>query len=246
MTKSRPARSDKYRKQLCPKFYGNVKSNSHSRIVWPKTTKSRRWSLAGIGTRPPKVVRMIERAHTRLTEEQYFAFCDRHADERWELIEGLLWPHPDYAGSPFGFAGPTRGHQAIVRNIVRALEAGLASPCRAEENLSVRVPAGGLTFRQPDVLVSRDAFAAEQRFVDTPLVAIEVLSETTAAVDLLDKPLEYARLPSIELYIVVDSRRRRAFAYRRAEGFLQVAIDEFVEVHGALLSLDQIYAGLPL
>ena len=187
---------------------------------------------------------MLEHAHTRLSEEQYFRFCDLHPEERWELIDGLLWQHPDYTGGALGFAGPTRGHQAIVRNIVRALESRLAPPCRPEESVAVRVPSARVTFRQPDVIVTCDTLVADQRFVDAPVVAVEIFSESTAAVDLLDKPFEFAAIPSIEAYVVIDSRRRRAFAYERTTSFARVEARSSLTIHGYYMSIYEIYSGI--
>ncbi len=110
--------------------------------------------------------------------------------------------------------------------------------------MAVRVPSATATFRQPDVLVSCDTFIAEARFVEEPRAAIEVLSEPTAAVDLLDKPIEFAQVSSLALYVVVDSRKRRVLAFNRQKEFVPEEITEYVDIEGARLTLDQMYAGL--
>ena len=101
----------------------------------------------------------------------------------------------------------------------------------------------------PDVMVVCDPLldgAAER----SPCLVVEVLSDSTAAIDQVEKLAAYERILSIKTYLIVSRSERRVIAHRRAgEG------DAFrAEVYqgGSAISLpcpafelavDEIYAG---
>ncbi|MGW0248055.1 Uma2 family endonuclease [Nocardia goodfellowii] len=101
---------------------------------------------------------------------------------------------------------PTPEHNSLARRLANAIERlPSTEPCiRVNTDIDVvlwRVPK--FTFRRPDVIVYRclDKPGAKPEAGDT-LIAVEVSSPSTAAEDLLDKKVQYAR-SGIPLYLVV-------------------------------------------
>jgi Uma2 family endonuclease len=74
-------------------------------------------------------------------------------------------------------------------------------------------------FYYPDVMVvcQNDLDA---HFQTHPCVVVEVLSDSTSRKDLYEKMLLYKQIPSLELYLLVDTHFRRVIGhYRTADGW---------------------------
>ncbi|NUS45229.1 MAG: Uma2 family endonuclease [Mycobacteriaceae bacterium] len=104
-------------------------------------------------------------------------------------------------------------HNAVARNIERALLDGLAKraqsePClRVNRDVDMLVSEVPFHFKRPDVIVYRCVDEPRRRWgrkptaADTVLV-VEVVSPTTVTADVIDKRAEYARF-GIERYWIV-------------------------------------------
>ena len=139
---------------------------------------------------------MSSQRTTLLTPEEYLEI-ERRAERKSEYFEGEM----------FAMSGASRPHVLIVANLVRELGNRLdASPCEAYSNdMRVRVAPSGL-YTYPDVMVAR----GEPQFADdqidtllTPVLIIEVLSESTQAYDRGEKFEQYRTLPSLREYLLV-------------------------------------------
>ena len=80
------------------------------------------------------------------------------------------------------------------------------------------------------------------RICDDVVVAIEVLSPTTAKRDLAWKRLAYAALPSLDHYVVVAQASIEVLAFDRSNGWQERRIGE----PSASLSLPSLSIDLPL
>jgi Uma2 family endonuclease len=69
-------------------------------------------------------------------------------------------------------------------------------------------------FYYPDVLVSCQDIADEY-YENKPCVIVEVISKSTVRKDTQEKRLAYAGIESVQLYLLVDSRKRWVKSYRR-------------------------------
>lgn len=136
----------------------------------------------------------------RYTYGDYLKWPD---DERWELIEGR-----PYAMTP----GPTDDHQEISVFLTTILAQYFkGKPCRVfHAPFDVRLPEKDEkdeqieTVVQPDLLVLCEPKKADKRGVrGAPDLAVEILSESTAARDLSDKLLLYEK-HGVRCYIIVD------------------------------------------
>jgi Uma2 family endonuclease len=141
-----------------------------------------------------------------LTYAQFVAFV-ANKDQRYEYVDGY----------PVAMGAPSDVHQRLAKRLTIALDAHLdGGPCEV-------LPGPGLWTvakrreRVPDLVVFGEG--------RTPKLIIEILSPEIG-LDTTMKLLEYQALPSIEQYVLVDSRKRWVAVYRRsAERFLVVDVE---------------------
>lgn len=110
---------------------------------------------------------------------------------RYELIDGLLIVSPV----------PGRRHQKIVMRLARVLE----DACPAECDVLVApfaVHSGDKIELQPDVLVGLDEDFTEKDLPAPPVLAVEVLSPSTAMYDLNLKKAVYERLGTGSSWVI--------------------------------------------
>ena len=118
-------------------------------------------------------------------------------------------------GEVRAMVGGTKSHYRTVRALASALEAHLAeSGCEVyRETVRLRVAESA---RLPDVMVTCDARDhADPLLVRHPKFIAEVLSESTADIDLTEKLGEYCAIDSLQEYLVLDGETRRAHLHRR-------------------------------
>ncbi len=153
---------------------------------------------------------MLARQLAAMNEEDYLAFEERSL-ERHEYV----------AGQVFAMTGNTLRHGAIALNLGAALKAHLkGSPCRVfMTDIKVRV-ARDCAYYYPDIVVTCDPKHAEltpdQRIIEAPSLIVEVLSESTEAVDRREKMFSYRKLPTLKEYMLVSQTERRVELYRRS------------------------------
>ena len=138
------------------------------------------------------------------------------------LADFLAWEERQQAkhefrnGAIFAMAGATDDHGQIVTNLIAVIRPVLrGSTCRAYAN-DIKVVTTYPGSRYPDLLVTCDKRDAADRLVKRfPKLIIEVLSDSTAAVDANEKLDEYQTIGELEEYVLVDSRRISVRVYRR-------------------------------
>jgi Uma2 family endonuclease len=138
------------------------------------------------------------------------------------LADFLAWEerqqtkHEFRKGAIFAMAGATDDHGQIVTNLIAIIPPVLrGSACRAYAN-DIKVVTTYPGSRYPDVLVTCDKRDAADRLVKRfPKLIIEVLSDSTAAIDANEKLDEYQTIGELEEYVLVDSRRISVRVYRR-------------------------------
>ena len=148
---------------------------------------------------------------------------------------------------------PARAHGIIVSNLVVRLH-GQLDPRQWTIISEFGLDAGPRTLRFPDIIVDRAGGAPKDLTATAPVFAAEVLSPSTAAIDLGDKAAEYLRLPTLAAYLVLAQDEAKAWLWQRGEsGFppgptVIVGKDQVVRI-AALdleLSLATLYAGLEI
>ena len=139
------------------------------------------------------------------------------------LPEFLAWEqeqdrrHEYRRGDVRIMTGGSARHEMLVRRIDRLLGDvydTAAGPCRVFSHNRKLVMAESV--RYPDVLVVC-APQADSQFEDDADYLVEVLSPSTAKVDLSEKLHEYAALASIKQYLVLDPDARSVTLFERHE-----------------------------
>ena len=172
---------------------------------------------------------------TLVTPEEYLAA---------ELLSPIK--HEYLGGVVHAMAGAKNIHNEIVGNVFGSLFSRLRGkkcrPYNSDTKVRVRMP-NQLRFYYPDVQVFCDPNHKEDSFQDRPVVIVEVLSPSTSRVDESEKLDAYQTIPSLEVYIIVDSTHARVLIYRRtATGFTR---EVFHGLEGSV-KLDCIGIELPL
>ena len=147
---------------------------------------------------------------------------DMTAGLRMNLQEFLDWEfeqetkHEFVDGEVVAFAGATNRHNWIAAQLLAQM-LPKARPCRTlGSSALIQMERSA---RYADVLVSCDERdASRSRTIRYPKLIVEVLSESTAAVDRSEKVDEYTAIGTLEEYVLIDSRKRWAQVIRRGAG----------------------------
>jgi Uma2 family endonuclease len=99
-------------------------------------------------------------------------------------------------------------HESFADDVIHGR---LDEGCRNRAEMKLRV--GELKSRYPDIFVACEE-PGDRRFFDDARVVVEVISPDYASKDLVEAPVEYARLVRLQQYIVIDSRKLGAISDR--------------------------------
>jgi Uma2 family endonuclease len=139
--------------------------------------------------------------------------------EPWSVAQFLEWEDRQEGKHEFNgsriieMTGGTRAYQRIVTNLIRFFEDHL-DPARFDAAPEMRIELGGKV-RYPDVAVVAGRVPNAVKTLRDALVLFEVLSEETSETDLVHKRAEYAGLPSIRRYVILEQERVAATVLER-------------------------------
>jgi Uma2 family endonuclease len=128
------------------------------------------------------------------TQDQFFAWASSQ-EARYEF-DGF---------QPVAMTGGTANHSLIIQNVHAALRNRLrGSPCRPLG------PDAGLAtvndaVRYPDALVTCSKFSGNALTIPGVVVVFEVVSPGSGRVDRIVKVREYAAVPSIRRYVILEA-----------------------------------------
>jgi len=176
----------------------------------------------------------------RMDKAAFLAWT-KATEGRYELTGGRVVMMP----------GASRAHARIVRKLVKALSSRL-DPTRWEVIAEFGLDAGPETLRYPDVVVDRADGDDKDHTATAPVLLAEVLSPSTAEIDLGDKAAEYLQIPSVIAYMVFSQDEPKAWVYVRkdAQSMLRPEVisgtDTTVRIAAMQLELPMadIYAGI--
>lgn len=185
----------------------------------------------------------------RMTSDEFLVWAEAQSDAKFELHDGVVVPKGEpLPGAPQAMAGERRRHSIVKGNVFAALS-GVSAPCRAHvDGIAVRV-SDDITFI-PDALIDCGAQGdMDSMIADEPVVVVEVLSPSTAHLDLGRKLEGYFAVASIRHYLLVDPQDRRVIHHRRDGDGIATRIlssGEFVlEPPGISVQADALWQGLP-
>ncbi len=143
-----------------------------------------------------------------MSVEEYFELEENHPDTRYEYLDGYVYM----------MSGGSANHATISGNIYAILRSLLRSgPCRAY-NSDMKVRVSEKRYFHPDVTVSCDPCdRGTADLIQSPRLVVEVLSSSTEARDRGKKLQCNLSCPSIEEYLLVDSRSMRIEIYRKEQ-----------------------------
>jgi Uma2 family endonuclease len=175
------------------------------------------------------------------TKADFLRWIADQSDGRFEFVRGKV----------VDMTGAKRAHVRIAANIARALMLRL-NPADFEvsmNDLAVDTPEA---IRYPDIVLERAGAPSDVDLAKDPIVLFEILSNSSRARDLVEKLEEFATLPSVQAYVVIDQETRLVRIWRRigtafaavpdtiGPGKSEVALPEI----DLILSLDDIYRGV--
>jgi Uma2 family endonuclease len=143
-------------------------------------------------------------------------------DRLWTTDAFLAWEDRQEGKYEFDgrgvvpMTGGTVAHQDIVFNLRIVLARLLIHlPCRAAQEMRLRI---GTRIRYPDVVVTAAPLDQTTRTLTDAIAIFEVLSDDTATIDRVDKLIEYAAVPSLRAYVLLEQTAIAATLFQREPG----------------------------
>jgi Uma2 family endonuclease len=161
-----------------------------------------------------------------------------------ELISPIK--HEYLGGVVYAMARARNVHNLIASNVLVALGVRLRGkrcrPYNSDTKIRFRLPTH-FRFYYPDASVICHPNPPDDSFQDEPAVIVEVLSRKTRRIDEGEKKDAYVTIPSLCVYLLVETETAVAVAFRRTEaGFVR----EVYEGLEAVIPLEEVEAELPL
>ncbi len=148
-----------------------------------------------------------------------------------------------YAGEIFAMAGGSLNHSLIAANTTR----GLGNALRDKDcivlssDLKIRLNHSD-AYVYPDVSVvcgEPDYHDDRSDIITNPTIIIEVSSPSTADFDRQEKMLRYIQIPSLQEYVIIDSRKIFVQVFKRHEkGKWLTSLYESLDSEVALETID--------
>ncbi len=120
----------------------------------------------------------------RMTLAEFLEW-DNGSDTRYELIDGR----------PLAMNPPSIPYGSIVGAMVAELRTGFGDACTTAVEAGIVIPGRDDLYYQADIGVQCTPLS-DRRWLDAPVVIVEVLSPTTASHDRGRKGFDYRQLPS--------------------------------------------------
>ena len=144
--------------------------------------------------------------HT-MTQEQFFDWAQQQ-DVRYEF-DGF---------QPVAMTGGTIDHSVIGRNILFALLPRLRGTGCKPDGPDAGVQTVGKAVRYPDCVISCTKTPGSAYLLQAPCVVFEVVSSTSSHMDCIVKLREYAAVPSILRYVILERTTIGLTVHARDDG----------------------------
>ncbi len=149
--------------------------------------------------------------------------------------------HEYFDGEIFAMAGATDTHVTIALNMAILLRNHLRGQgCRVYiSDIKVRIETKNRFF-YPDVMVTCESKDKENTtYKEFPCLIVEVLSDSTEAFDRGDKFADYQSLPSLQEYVLINTKKARIECFRRTDdGLWLLQFYELDKINFELTSVD--------
>lgn len=141
------------------------------------------------------------------TQQEFFDWAE--AQERRYEFDGF---------QPVAMTGGNNNHSGLHRNIVLAVGNRLRGQACQVFGPDAGVATVGSTVRFPDAVVTCARVVGTDRLLPGVIVVFEVISPTSGGLDRIVKLREYAAVPSILRYVIVESAMMGLTVLSRGQG----------------------------
>lgn len=153
----------------------------------------------------------------KLSEEEYLD-GELAGEIRHEYIDGSI----------YAMSGGSENHNLISKSISRGFDNALIkkkSPCKTfSENMKVREKKNNTHFFYPDVFVICDKHEDDDVYYKhSPVIIVEVLSQSTRKYDLTTKKLYYFNLQTLKEYVVIEQDICQVEVFRKSDDWRSTA-----------------------
>ncbi len=152
---------------------------------------------------------------------------DTVLDRPWATESFLAWEDRQEGKHEFDgrevipMTGGSLAHQDIVFNLRGILGRLLSDrPYRAAQEMRLRT---GAKVRYPDVVVFAGPLDQATHTLTDAVAIFEVLTDDTATTDRVDKLIDYAAVPSLRAYVLLEQTAMAATLFRREPGGAWIA-----------------------
>ncbi len=177
-----------------------------------------------------------------MTREQFFQWAEAR-EGRWEF-DGF---------QPVAMTGGTLDHSQIGASLLVALAVRLKGSGCGPLGSDAGVATIDGAVRYPDALVTCAKAPGASRLAPGVVVVFEVVSPPSARVDRIDKLREYAAVPSILRYVILEQTSVGMSVFERRQGDAPWTATSLVEGEtlrmpeiGIEVQVDEFYAGVEL
>ncbi len=172
------------------------------------------------------------------TSPEEYLELERASDQRHEYV----------AGEVYAMAGGSWNHSVIISNTNRSFGNQLVGKGCTSLASDMRLHVSSVkAYRYPDVLVvcGEPQFHNNQTDIITnPIVVVEVLSQSTASVDHIEKKYEYFQIPSVNEYLLISQDQPHIERYLRQDD--DSLLNNTVSGLDAVMNLPSIHCTLKL
>lgn len=141
-----------------------------------------------------------------MTVDAFFRWAEGRP-EKYELVNGV----------PCMLPWVKLNHSRIVTNLTVELAKRLERSRFEIVTTDFGVRVGQNSVRFPDLMVMPAGDAGDTRETQSPLLLVEILSDSTMHADFGDKRREYFGLPALKTYLVVAQDKRHVWCWSRDE-----------------------------
>ena len=171
----------------------------------------------------------------RMSVDEFLDWSKRQERGKYELFDGVVvmqqsqrWRH-------------ARVKLEIAILLRQAVKQASLACYVAPDGMTVRPPSGGKAFEPDALLAALPEPDLDSLEVANPLIVIEVLSPSTAQVDVTVKLQAYFEIPTVEHYLVVDPDSRMVIHFRRSGTALETRI-----ISDGVLALEHLGIGIDM
>ncbi len=128
----------------------------------------------------------------KITVEEYLA---------GELVSDIKHEYED--GYVYAMAGVSKNHQSIAGNVLAEIRQHLKTTRCRPFGTDVKIKVAG-KFYYPDMMVVCEDKSDSAYYTESPVLIVEVLSDSTKQRDKTVKKLAYQSLPSLQEYVLIE------------------------------------------